>query len=453
MSDNNGLVRRDVGAGSRSPHLTPVSLQRDLLRLAGPNILSNVSVPLLSSVDTALMGQLSAAHLGAVGIAGMLFNFLYWNFGFLRMGTTGLTAQAYGAGDARESAATLGRAGALALAIAAGLLLLQGPLYGLGTGLLNVPAATAPLVSDYFYTRIWAAPASLLLYVGLGWLFGMQDARRPLLVAVLANVVNAGLSYGFVAHLGMGTRGVALGTVVAQYFGLLLTAVLIWRGYRDVLGAFRQNTVSAFGRYGRLLRVNADLFVRTLCLTGAFGFLYSRAAADSALSLAVVTVLLQFLNWMSYGVDGFAYAAESLVGRFAGAGEEARLRESVWLSMRWGGGLAAGFALLYGLAGEALVGLFTEDAAVAAASVALLPWLVALPLVGAACYIWDGVFVGLTATRAMRDTMLLALTGYVGAYFLLRGLLGEVTGLWAALLVFLGGRGLLQWWWWRAGRV
>lgn len=431
-----------------------MSLQRALLRLAGPNILSNVSVPLLSSVDTALMGQLSAAHLGAVGIAGMLFNFLYWNFGFLRMGTTGLTAQAFGAGDDREAAATLARATLLALAIAVGLLLLQVPLYHLGTYLLNVPTATEPLVADYFFTRIYAAPASLLLYVGLGWLFGMQDARRPLLVAVLSNLLNVGLSYALVTHFDMGTRGVALGTVGAQYFGLALVAFLLWRAYPDVLGAFananlrfRQNRAAERSAYGRLLRVNGDLFVRTLCLTLAFGFLYSRAAADSALSLAVVTVLLQFLNWMSYGVDGFAYAAESLVGRFAGAKDPERLRQSIRLSLWWGFGLAVAFALLYALAGEWLIALFTDDAPVAARAAALMPWLVALPLVGAACYIWDGVFVGLTATRAMRNTMLLALVGYVAAYYGLRGWLGEVTGLWAALLVFLGGRGLLQWWW------
>ena len=450
QDDGCGEVRRFAPATVLTARM---SLRRDLLRLAGPNILSNVSVPLLSSVDTALMGQLSAAHLGAVGIAGMLFNFLYWNFGFLRMGTTGLTAQAYGAGDDAEAAGTLARAALLALAVAAGLLLLQVPLYALGTRLLNVPAATAPLVADYFFVRIYAAPASLLLYVGLGWLFGMQDARRPLLVAVLSNVLNVGLSYYLVAELGMGTRGVAWGTVGAQYFALALVAGLLRRAYPDVLGAFRQNTVATLSAYTRLLRVNGDLFVRTLCLTLAFAFLYSRAAADSALSLAVVTVLLQFLNWMSYGVDGFAYAAESLVGRFAGAADPVRLRAAVGLSMRWGAGLAAGFALLYAVAGEALVGVFTEDAAVAAGAVALMPWLVALPLVGAACYIWDGAFVGLTATRAMRDTMLLSLGLYVGAYFLLRGPLGEVAGLWAALLVFLGGRGLLQWAWWRWGTL
>ena len=424
-------------------------LNRPLLRLAVPNILSNVSVPLLSSVDTALMGQLSAEHLGAVGIGGMLFNFLYWNFGFLRMGTTGLTAQAYGAGDAPLLSGTLARATVLALVIASGLVLLQWPLYTLGTTLLNVPAAAEPLVADYFYTRIWAAPASLLLYVGYGWLFGMQNARLPLVVAVSVNVVNIALSYYFVVGAGLGTRGVALGTVGAQYFGVLLAGgLLAWR-FPGVWRGVRARMVGRGTAYARLLRVNADIFLRTLCLTFAFAFLYSRSAADSALSLAVVTVLLQFLNWMSYGVDGFAYAAESLVGRFAGAGDALSKRRAIGLSMRWGGGLAAGFAVLYALAGPALVGVFTEDAAVAKTAIALLPYLVALPLVGSACYIWDGVFVGLTATRAMRDTMFLALGGYLAAYFLLRGPLGEVAGLWAAMVVFLGGRGLLQtlWWW------
>ena len=436
----------------KKPTIQKLTNSRPLLRLALPNILSNVSVPLLSSVDTALMGQLSAAHLGAVGIGGMLFNFLYWNFGFLRMGTTGLTAQAYGAGDARAIAGTLGRAGVLAIGLAAALWALQLLLYGAGTWLLNVPDATEALVADYFYVRIWAAPASLLLYVAAGWLFGMQNARLPLLLAVSVNVVNVAASYYLVVGRGLGTAGVAWGTVAAQYFGLALAlGLLTWR-YPGHVRALRGVALAKLAGYRRLVRVNGDIFLRTLCLTFAFAFLYSRAAADSTLSLAVVTVLLQFLNWMSYGVDGFAYAAEALVGRFVGAGDRGALRASIRLSMLWGGGVAAGFAVLYAVGGEALIALFTDEAAVRAGAAELMPYLVALPLVGAACYIWDGVFVGLTATRAMRDTMLLALLGYLLAYFVLRGVLGEVEGLWAAMLVFLGGRGLLQTWWWLRGR-
>ena len=407
-----------------------------------------MTVPLLSSVDAALMGQLSAAHLGAVGIGGMLFNFLYWNFGFLRMGTTGLTAQAYGAHDEGAVAGTLGRAGLLALGLAGLLWAVQVPLYALGSWALNVPAATAPLVSDYFFVRIWAAPASLLLYVAAGWLFGMQDARTPLALAVSVNVVNIAASYALVEYRGLGTAGVAWGTVIAQYFGLALAAGLLWWRYPQNVRALAGVAFGRLAGYRRLLRVNGDIFLRTLCLTFAFAFLYSRAAADSTLSLAVVTVLLQFLNWMSYGVDGFAYAAEALVGRFAGANDGASLRASVRLAMVWGGGLAAGFALLYGLAGAELIAVFTDVPAVRARALALMPYLVALPLVGAACYIWDGVMVGLTATRAMRNTMFGALVLYLGGYFLLRGPLGEVAGLWAALLVFLGGRGVLQTGWW-----
>ena len=322
------------------------------------------------------------------------------------------------------------------------------PLYAFGSWALNVPAATAPLVSDYFFVRIWAAPASLLLYVAAGWLFGMQDARSPLALAVSVNVVNIAASYALVEYRGLGTAGVAWGTVIAQYFGLAVAGGLLWWRYPQNVRALAGVAFGRLAGYRRLLRVNGDIFLRTLCLTFAFAFLYSRAAADSALSLAVVTVLLQFLNWMSYGVDGFAYAAEALVGRFAGANDGASLRASVRLAMVWGGGLAAGFALLYGSAGEELIAVFTDVPAVRARALELMPYLVALPLVGAACYIWDGVMVGLTATRAMRDTMFGALLLYVAGYYALREPLGEVAGLWAALLVFLGSRGALQTGWW-----
>lgn len=415
-----------------------------MLRLALPNILNNVSVPLLSSVDTALMGGLSAGHLAAVGLSSMIFNFLYWNLGFLRMGTTGLTAQAFGASDAPEQSAILGRGAALALSLATMLLLAQYPLFAAASWLASVGVAQAPLVADYFFIRIWAAPASLLLYVVAGWLFGQQNARYPLYIAVGANAVNIAASYGLVVGAGWGIRGVAWGTVLAQYAGLGFGIGLLARHYGEHLSQAPRHVRSQFGAYRRLLRVNRDIFLRTLCLTLAFGFLFSRASADSVLALAVVTVLMQFLNWMSYAVDGFAYAAEAMVGKYLGARQPGNVRRAIRLCMVYGAGLAGLFALAYALAGEALIALFTDDVEVARLASRLSPYLVALPLVGTACYIWDGVLVGLTATRSMRDTMFLSLLLYVGSYLLLRPSLDTLPALWASLLVFLAVRGLLQ---------
>ncbi len=390
------------------------------------------------------MGHLSAEHLGAVGIASMMFNFLYWNFGFLRMGTTGLTAQAYGANDVQAQGATLLSASALAMLLAVLLWVLQVPLFGLAHSLMNVPDGYGLLVSDYFYTRMWAAPATLLLYVLLGWLFGQQNSNYPLVIAIFSNVVNIICSVYWVKVLGLGTKGVALGTVVAQYASLALAFAMIWFKYPEKVRSIKLSWLKEADRYMRLLKVNADIFLRTLSLTVAFGFFYSQSAAASGLALATTTVLLQFLNWMSYAVDGFAYAAEAMVGKYVGAKSKAGAHRAIKLSMGYGMALAVLFSLTYWLAGEQLIALFTDEDNVKALAKSFIPYLVALPLIGTACYIWDGVFVGLTATRAMRNLMLIALVGYLASYYLLLPHFGELTALWIALLVFLGLRGLLQ---------
>lgn len=421
-----------------------VAVNKELLRLAIPNILSNVSVPLLSSVDTALMGHLSAEHLGAVGIASMMFNFLYWNFGFLRMGTTGLTAQSFGANDIQAQGATLLSASALAMLLAVLLWVLQVPLFSLAHFLMNVPEGYGTLVEDYFYTRMWAAPATLMLYVLLGWLFGQQNAAYPLFIAIFSNVVNIICSVYWVKVLNMGTTGVALGTVVAQYASMALALGLIWFKYPQKVKTIKVSWLKQVDRYTRLLKVNADIFLRTLSLTIAFGFFYSQSAAASGLALATTTVLLQFLNWMSYAIDGFAYAAEAMVGKYVGAKSNGGAHRAIKLSMGYGMGLAVLFSLGYWLAGEQLIALFTDEVEVRQLAQNYIPYLVALPIIGTACYIWDGVFVGLTATRAMRNLMLIALIGYLTSYYLLLPHLGELSALWIALLVFLGLRGLLQ---------
>ena len=447
-------------------------MNREILRLALPNILSNVSVPLISSFDTALMGGLSAVHIAAVGLGSMAINIIYWNLNFLRMSTTGLTAQAFGRGEEEAQLQTLWRAGAVALGLGILVLLIRPWLAGGSFWVLNLRADQLPLISEYFHIRLWAAPAAVLQLVLLGWLFGRQNARWPLYLTLIVNLTNLGLSYYFVRVAGYGIAGVAWGTVAAQYVGLIvglamvitvvrrLTAVRLSTVVRRITVVVRR-IVSAPKRrnfVGRLsakptttipwanfFSLNRDIFLRTLCLSLSFIFFYNRANAldVAAATVSANVILLQLVNWLSYGTDGFAYAAESLVGKYAGAGEPKALRRVVRLIFYWGMGLAGVYALVYGVGGRGLLGLFTADAPlVLVTAVRYLPTLVVFCLLATPCYLLDGIFVGLTAARDMRQTMLIALAGYLVAYYSVGQHFGN-GGLWGSLLLFMVLRGVL----------
>ena len=436
-------------------------MNREILRLAVPNILANISVPLLSSFDTALMGGLGGGHIAAVGLGAMALNFVYWNFGFLRMSTTGLTAQAYGRDDTAGQRIILKRAALLALGVSVLLLVLQYPLAELTSLLLNLRPEQTALVNEYFYIRILAAPAALAQMVLIGWFFGRQNANYPLVITLVVNVVNIALSYYLVQSLGWEIRGVAWGTVAAQYLGLAL-ALVFYRIESTSLGEERRvaDVISPPEEEGvtgpslkEFLSVNRDIFIRTLCLTLSFVFFYNRANAldvDTAV-LAANVILLQLVNWLSYGTDGFAFAAESLVGKYHGAGDRANLHRAIRRIFAWGMGLAAVYALIYGFGNERLLRLFApEDAAPGTLAAALdyLPLLVVFCLLATPCYLIDGIFVGLTAARAMRQTMLVALTGYLLAYFLVGRHFGN-WGLWGSLTFFMVLRAITMAGWWR----
>ena len=420
------------------------SISHKILGLAIPNIITNISVPLLSSVDTALMGQFSAAHLGAVGIGAMIFNFLYWNFGFLRMGTVGMTAQAYGAKDPSQMIHTVGRALLLGILIAAILLLFQVPIRIGMSYLMQTPTHLESLVQQYFNIRIWAAPATLALYGLFGFFFGMQNVMTPLILTIVINVINIVLSYFFIYWMGMDVDGVAWGTVIAQYIGVLTGLVIFTYRYRYLFTAFRQKLLLEIAPLQTFFRVNRDIFIRTLFLSSTFFFFYSQSADMGEIVLAANVVLLQFLNWMSFGVDGFAYATESLVGQYKGAKESALLSKTVRYSLFWGMGLALIYSLIYGLGGTYILQIFTNQDNVIEYATPLLFWVILLPIIGTPSYIWDGVFIGLTATRSMRNTMLVAFALFLLVYYLGAASLG-VHSLWFALMVFLGVRGLGQW--------
>ncbi len=417
-------------------------MDKAIFRLTLPNIMSNISVPLLSSVDTALMGTLTPLHIGAIGIGSMLFNFLYWNLGFLRMGTTGFTAQAYGKGDNTEMSSILIRALLLSVGLAVLLLVFRFYLGGLAFRFMQIEADILPIASTYFYIRMWAAPATLGLYVLMGWYFGLQNAFIPLALTIVSNVVNIVLSYYFVIHLHMAAAGVAWGTVIAQYITFFAGLLFLFK-YKDLLNHFQAKALLHLRPFVHFLRVNRDIFIRTLVLTGVFAWLYRYSASRGALFLAVTVIILQFLNWMSYALDGFAYAAESLTGRFYGAGETRLTHRVIRRIFFWSGWMALGISVIYGIGFHWIAGIFTQDAPLLEALKPYRLWMAVFPLIGVASYIWDGVFIGLTASKSMRNSMVLSGIFFFVTLYLSEGI-WPAYALWVALMVFLIARGVFQ---------
>ncbi|MEO1448875.1 MAG: MATE family efflux transporter [Bacteroidota bacterium] len=417
-------------------------MHREILRLAIPNILSNLTVPLLGIVDTALMGRLDGeAYIGAVALGSMLLNFVYWSFGFLRMGTTGLTAQAYGQEDVAEQATLIGRS--LSVGVVSGLciVLLQIPLVWIGFQLIPGEAEVLELARQYVLIRIWDAPATIGLYALIGWFLGMQNARLPLLLTILVNVVNIVGNLYFVLHLGMKADGVAWGTVLAQYTGFIAgLSLLFWR-YRDLLRRLNTSILFKISGYRHFFAVNADMFVRTVLLLFVFAFFTAQGSGIDAMTLAANQILLQYFHTMAFGVDGFAFAAESLVGRFIGAKDATRLRQVVREIFMWGVGLGLVFTLIYLIAGEGLLTIFTDQVAVIAAARPYLPWMYAFPLAGAVAFMWDGIYVGATASRPMRNSMLIAtFLVFLPLWYIATPIWGN-HGLWLALLSLMVMRG------------
>lgn len=424
-------------------------VNKEILGLSIPNILSNISVPLLSSVDTLLMGYeaSAASYIGAVGLGSMFFNMIYWGFGFLRMGTTGMTAQAFGRNDKDGIVGTFGRGALVAMITASLFLLLQIPLESASIYLMAADANTAPLVSEYFSARIWAAPAALGLMVLLGWFFGMQNAWYPLLLTLIINISNILMSVYLVRHQGLGITGVAWGTVIAQYIGLAAGIVIFFTKYKDYAKELRFSLITQWSEIKSFFLVNRDIFIRTLCMIGAFGFFYNRSSVMGVTVLAVNQVFMQYVNWMSYAIDGFAFASESLVGKYEGAKDEDMKKTTIDFSFVWGGGLAILFCLFFLLGGTSLLRIFTDDVDVLSVGPDYLIWIIAYPILGFASYIWDGIFIGLTSSKAMRDTMFFSLLAFIGSYFVLQSFGNH--GLWAAMLVYVTFRGILQTIWYK----
>ncbi len=418
-------------------------MNRRILQLAVPNIISNVTVPLLGAVDLALMGHLdNKVYIGAVALGSMIFNFIYWGFGFLRMSTSGFVAQEFGRRNFAQVMINLARP--LTLAFSAGLLLiiLQFPVSSIAFWLVDSGQEVETYARQYFHIRIYAAPATIALYALTGWFIGMQNTRIPMIIAVCVNMANIILSLVFVRWLGMHSEGVALGTLLAQYTGLLLALFLLHRYYgrffRFYDGRIFWNSLAL----SRFFSVNRDIFIRTLCLIAALSFFTAKSASMGDTLLAVNSLLLQFFMFFSYLVDGYAHAAEALTGRFTGSGNSGALRTAVRYLFAWGGGIAVLFTIVYLLWAEAILGLMTSNPEVLSASEPYLFWIVLIPIISFSAFIWDGIFIGATASVQMRNSMLIStVLIYFPVYYLSLPFLGN-NSLWLALILFLFSRGV-----------
>lgn len=428
-------------------------MNKQILKLAIPNILSNLSVPLLGMVDTALMGHLdSAKYLGAIAIGSIVFNFIYWGFGFLRMGTTGLTAQAFGKDDPQEIISILGRGMLVALGGSLIIILLHRLIgrisfYPIQIGefsfqLIQGEASIRELANTYFIIRIWAAPATLSLYAIQGWFLGMQNVRYPMWLTIIINAANIIFSFLFVYRWGMTSDGVALGTVCAQYLGLVFGIFFFLRSYKSSLSHLSWDHLRNLEAIKHFFQVNSDIFIRTICLVLAFSTFTSASAAYTATILAANQVLLQYFHLMGYAVDGFAHAAESLVGRFTGAGELLKLRKAIKLLFIWGVGLGLSFVLAYMLIGENLLTIFTDQEEIIEVAKVYLPWMFAIPFAGSIAFMWDGVYIGATASKAMRNTMLLStFLIFLPALYIGKAWLHN-HGIWLAMTLFMVARAI-----------
>jgi len=417
-------------------------LNKQILKLAVPNIISNLTVPLLSSADTALVGHLPEPYfIGAVALGSMIFNFIYWGFGFLRMGTTGFTAQAYGAGDHREMVSFLGRALLVSLAGSLLVIALQKPIAEFSFYLIHGSDLSEHYARRYFYIRILAAPATLGLYAFQGWFLGMQNAKYPLYLTVVTNLLNLGFNVLFVLGLNMNSDGVAWGTVCAQYLGLILALFLFRKKYGAYLFHFDLKAVLEMAALKCFFSINSDIFLRTLALVFAFSFFTAKSAEFGDNVLAANSILLQLWMIFSYGIDGFAYAAESLVGKSVGAGDVSGLKRVIRAIFLWGMGLGAAFSLLYFAIPGVLARLFTGQEAVILLVQRYFLWTQVAPVLNSVCYIWDGVYIGATASRAMRNTSFVAtFLIFLPVYYVSRNLWGN-HGMWLAMTLFMAARG------------
>lgn len=377
-------------------------MNKRILQLAVPSIISNITVPLLGLVDVSIVGHIGdAAYIGAIAVGAMLFNVIYWLFGFLRMGTSGMTSQALGRRDLAEVLRLLVRSLSIGVGIGVLFFVLQKWLIGCGLWAMSPEADVVELARRYCYVCIWGAPAVLGLYGFTGWFIGMQNTRIPMMVSLMQNVVNIIASLLLVFVGGMTVEGVALGTVIAQWWGFLMACLFYRICYRRLSKYDYRRHLFAAEPLKQFFSLNKDIFLRTLCLVAVNLFFTAAGSRESTIVLAVNTLLMTLFTIFSYFMDGFAYAAEALSGKYYGARNMGAFREVVRRTMGFGAVVAVGFTLLYIVGGENFLSLLTSDKQVIAASGEYFWWAVLIPLSGMSAFVFDGIFVGITQSKSM----------------------------------------------------
>ena len=420
-------------------------MNRQILSLTIPNIITNITIPLLGMVDTAIVGHISyngtvTDYIGAVAVGSMIFNFLYWGFGFLRMGTSGFTAQAYGAKDKTEQIDILMRALIIGLSVAFMMLLLQKPIALLASNLIENKNNVMSLALRYFYIRIWAAPAVLGMYALKGWFIGMQDSKTPMYTAILINTVNILFDVIFVMGLHMTIEGVALATVISQYSGLILISAVFFIRYRKLYSISVKRALQ-LDKMKLFFQVNSDIFLRTICIIAVTTYFTVASSSQPYPTLAVNTLIMQLFSLFSYFMDGFAYACESLCGKYYGAKDKKGLIQVIHCVIVWGVGLAVLCSLLYGLAGKEIISVLTDHKDVIEASESYKLWLVLIPLTGFLAFLYDGILIGMTQSKIMRNAIFISTLLFFLSYFLL----GKTNNaLWLGFILYLTGRSVFM---------
>lgn len=422
----------------------PNTNDKEILRIALPAIAANITVPLLGLVDVAITGHLgNAAYIGAIAVGSMIFNVVYWVFGFLRMGTSGMASQAYGRSDTAEALNLLARGLCAGLAVAGAVLVLQRPLLTLALTVIGANADLLPLVNTYFDICVWGAPAMLCLYALTGWFIGMQDTRVTMAASIVQNIVNIVASLTLVYGFGMKIEGVATGTLIAQYAGLLTALAFFVARFGSKIRLIDIREVVRSEALLRFFNVNRNIFIRTLFIVAVNLFFVSAGATHGTMTLAVNTLLMQLFTLFSYVMDGFANAGEALCGKYTGADDRGAFFATVKRLFAWGAALTVAYTAVYALGGSAFLALLTDDSQVLRAAGEYLPWAIAIPAAGVAAFVWDGVFIGTTDTRGMLVSSAVSALLFFGIYLLASPTLHN-HGLWLAFIAYLLARGVVQ---------
>ncbi len=422
-------------------------MDKKIFRLALPNIISNITVPMLGMIDIAIAGHLgSAIYIGAIALGSNIFNMVYWNFGFLRMSSSGFTAQAYGARNFGEAMNVLIRSLIVAIGFGLLILLLQMPIEKLAIGFIKSGPETIENVKYYFRICIWSAPAVLGVYAFKGWFIGMQNAKTPMVISIINNVLNIVLSFIFVFGFDMKIKGIALGTMLSQVVTLLISIALWFRYYNRMVKYINLKTVLDTTALKSYFKVNGDTFIRTFMLTLVTTFFTFASSGMGDTILAVNALLMQFFMLFSYFMDGFAYAGEALTGRYIGSKNHLLLRYMIQRLFFWGFVVSAASALLYIIFPNQILQVLTNNQEVIATTKSFTFWTILIPITGFAAFLWDGIFIGATASKEMRNAMILSALSFFVCYYSTKSFLGN-NALWLSFILYLTVRGIIQTLW------